>query len=1479
MAAHDQFDEIDSHTRGEVLGQEVAQLIWDDAPGVEQIRDPRTPAFANALIDGLAMALAESPGTIKKLMHGAAEAAKGLNVAQFQGLIEVIQNADDVRATEVRFALRDKNRSQQLLIVHNGSPVTCHHVLGMALPFLTTKTNRADQRGRFGIGLKTLRRIAEMIIIHSLPYHFSGDQASLRRVDEEAPLPNFYDPVTDTLIVLDLTASFNEADLRAWFDEWDDDGLIFLFSVRRFRWCTIGGETISEKKLDFSDWEESGFTQLHKAILGIRRRRIKASEQAWTVWKARLSVPSHLHPAHKTKSETTEISVAVPDQPTHNSLYIGFKTRVPVSLTFSLDAQFDPSTAREELIENNWNNWLIERCADVLADITKGLLISNPREAWKLVPLRNENVGNKADNWLHTKFSIASSLARDEIGANASISMSQEIVPLRNLSYEIKTLSGLLGAPEVERLFPQKRAVPMSVRDDSGRWRDVLDELGVATTVGTGELLVGFARSLFDCKTPTWWVEAASILVTVSNHSKEDDLFGVPFLLSDKNHPLKCLRKTETARPLVIEYGNSGFSERWKLLDRLHPAYSMSTDGEQVVTWLDKNAAFKISVDTGTELGAFAERFQTEPVAIDDEGLREIRDRFDELSERDAEDLGPQVGAALLLDGYVYKGGKSQKLKVSPMNAYLCKTLDCDNLNWPIAAGSLPGIEWIAARYDVQLKTEVPGRKRRRADGTISRGPRKFLMLLGAENAPRIVRTGTIKWGGQTRTKELIAVNAEQVLYDFTSPDMERVLKALARISMKDAKVRSPALLRTLSRNWERLYSNKKTVPSQHVARLYTYSKAPVNASWLIMLKEMKWIAIGQRERVSPSAAVIKSAETQTLYSTNAFALGIEPIDIGPDIAATLKLITEVRVSDLVSLLREIRDGNEAVDYDRVKHIYRNIAKHCPKTASWNARIGDLTAQDLRAKFCEGVGLIYVGDGLWRCPTDLLRGKDIFQDRHRFVPSSPTSANLWLILDVKEPSLDDCLSFCKSLARRAYDGHATATLIDVYRYMEHLLSSVERKNKERLKTLPIPCFGKWESKRPIYFVENNELRIELSKILPNYRFWTPPCDTRDLPNLVAMINVIKLNPNLKVVDNRALALVQGENLRARFCQAVDFLSDELARNDAMTREKISLGWDQLKSIPLYVYDCPVAVQVQAEDKLLWQEPVMVKLKALLADNPLELHFWEDALPLRDYGGHAIASLFPVESRRRIDAEWVVAWQESKGIVSEGIRLASDEALAEALKEQTSKINAAPKGKIQVTPPASQAPGLKPRTLKSSVGVIAGATINPGNPPKPAIPGSGRILKGTSPEPSQPNAMGVSSVPIAYTTVDLEQRGWEILVHALNTSQDEQLVDFRKRHGVGADGAIDWRTFVEMKASGRGPQSSVEMSNAEYERAKERGIHFMLALISGLETGEKCEVRLIRDPANRASVRPINGIRLVRLTEAPAIVIQFDEDSP
>lgn len=709
---------------------------------------------------------------------------------------------------------------------------------------------------------------------------------------------------------------------------------------------------------------------------------------------------------------------------------------------------------------------------------------------------------------------------------------------------------------------------------------------------------------------------------------------------------------------------------------------------------------------------------------------------------------------------------------------------------------------------------------------------------------------------------------------DWISPDLDRVLATFPKLSKKELRERSPALFKAMGRAWERSYANRKTVASEHEARVHVYAKAPVTSQWLIQLRETPWIAIGKGELVTPNKAVVRTQETQTLYASTAFAVGIDLGDVNADFAATLGLVTSVQVSDLVKLLRDTRDGVKDIDDAQVMAIYRNIAKYVPGAAMWNTRIGDINAQELRKAFSENQGLIHVGGDMWRRPSELMRGKDIFHDRLRFVPGGAAVASLWSALEVREPALDDCLTFLKSLTGQPYEAGVMSRLIDVYRYMGPLLANAERRHRERMKTLPLYCGDCWETERPIFLVEEPELRSQLAKALPTKKFWTPPCDLRDLPSLVAFTGVTRSEPTLIIVDDRGTQ-DRGDGKRAHFRQAVDHLSNELARNDPEVRQRMAISWDALREIPLFVHAGPIAVL--ARDNELSATNIPIQLQALIVRDPLELHAWDEALPKREYGGHAIASLFPHASRRRIEAEWVVAWQDARDTASDGIRLASDEEHAEAMEDRATKINAAPKKKISVSTPGGKGPAVSPRTLKNSVGPILGATLVPGSDPKKASPPAKPKLHDTPPS-TKPSDPGSRTAPTAYTNRDLEQRGWELLSQVLETSAEELLVDFRNRHGVGADGAIDWKTFIEMKATGRAPQSSIEMSNAEYERAKERGSDFILALVSGLEDGYQDEVRLIFDPANRATVRPLNGVKLVALTDAPLVLISFGNPS-
>src|SRR5690606_18565578 len=116
-------------------------------------------------------------------------------------------------------------------------------------------------------------------------------------------------------------------------------------------------------------------------------------------------------------------------------LFIGFRTRVPISLQFSLDANFDPSTAREELIEDAWNEWLISQCGELLSVIALGLLKDNPAEAWKFIPISSEFIGDEKDEWLRSQFSSAFKHITDCISVDGTVNVGGQQIFLKDFVY------------------------------------------------------------------------------------------------------------------------------------------------------------------------------------------------------------------------------------------------------------------------------------------------------------------------------------------------------------------------------------------------------------------------------------------------------------------------------------------------------------------------------------------------------------------------------------------------------------------------------------------------------------------------------------------------------------------------------------------------------------------------------------------------------------------------------------------------------------------------------------------------------------------------------------------------------------------------------------------------------------------------------------------------------------------------------------
>jgi hypothetical protein len=1450
-------------------GHRAAEEIWDDSADAAAVVDPREPEFASGVLAGFSSAMASTSGVMRKLVGHAAAAAEDLNVEPFHGIIEVLQNADDLDATEVRIAIRDDGGTRKLLISHNGRPVTCHHVLAMVLPYLTTKGGDAEQKGRFGIGLKTLRRISTRMDVHCAPYHFSAEGMTLAAVDPAPFVEGIYQPATDTLLAIDLMPDFDPGELRAWLANFNVENLLFLNTIERLYWQDYGTGDRGEHVLSRGPWEKPG------ADLPLERRLVTGADGSWTVYRATLSCPEHLNRSHKATGATTRISAAIPDHDHSPGLFIGFRTRVPVSLPFSIDAQFDPSTAREGLIDNPWNRWLIRQCADVLSSVAVHLLEADPPAAWRWVPLPVEHAGVEGEAWPTKAFDESFTQLRLKVAEGGRLTLHQGNAPFDELSYESAALEGLLESADLETLFPDTRAVAATARDSEGRWRRVLAALSVSKCAGIDELIDGFRAATFDDHAVSWWIDAGDRLAA---HARADQIHGEPCWLSDEGRPVSTSARGSTERPLVIGPELSAFARRWRLLDRLHPDYG-TAGGDAAVEWLQRNAEVIASVDEAGELAAFAEAYATTPVTPDDHELREIRDRFDQVPDRRAGQLGIKVGRTLLLDAFSYKGGRRVARKASPTMAYLPRTLDGEYPHWPDAAASTPELVWVMASYDERLKTTARGRaQRRRDDGTVSRGPRKFLLLLGAASSPRVVKVGRIDGGGPTRKQALRSTDAEFVEEDFSSPDLERLTAAIASAPRKDRRARSAALIKTLSRNWPS-YEGMLRTRAWHMALIHKHPRGEIDADWLCRLRDAQWVALASGAMRSPDQAVVRTLQTQAAYPAGSFIAGIVGEDVSQGLAAALKLITDVRASDLVGVLEAQQAEPGPPDPERALQAYRALAKQCPPNLGWNSRIGDISIFDLKQRFGAGKGLILVpsADGTsagWRRPADLLVGRDVLHQPERFAPGSAACARLWSALGIHPPQLDDCIAALRQISAATPSADADAALIDIYRHMEPLASKADKRQKASLRSLPVGIRGGWTTARPVFRIDDRELRGRLSSARPDLRFWEPPCDVHALPHLTGALGLTPIEPVLRVEDDPR-AREAGDALRLRFQACVDHLSNELARNDPVTRDKLRVSWTALREMPLSVVERPFGVLV--DDARLSSTPIAIEMEAVLEADPLHLHIAMGAFPQRDRGGRAIAQLFAADARHGVEAEWVASWVASADVEVQRMTLASDEEIAKALAEQAGKIELTPGKKIKVSQPASRSKKVvAPRQLKTGHGGVISVEVVAGRPPTLAGP---RKPLAKSPPPASPAPPDPASIaPLEYDQRDLEQHAWELLSEVLDSSSEVSITDFRRRHQVGADGAIDWTKFVELKATGCALQSSVEFSPAEFERAQEKGVDFILALVSGLERGLTTEIRLIFDPANRVSLRPTASIRLVGLADAPAVVVRIADEA-
>ncbi|WP_280328424.1 DUF3883 domain-containing protein [Pseudomonas sp. BN102] len=143
------------------------------------------------------------------------------------------------------------------------------------------------------------------------------------------------------------------------------------------------------------------------------------------------------------------------------------------------------------------------------------------------------------------------------------------------------------------------------------------------------------------------------------------------------------------------------------------------------------------------------------------------------------------------------------------------------------------------------------------------------------------------------------------------------------------------------------------------------------------------------------------------------------------------------------------------------------------------------------------------------------------------------------------------------------------------------------------------------------------------------------------------------------------------------------------------------------------------------------------------------------------------------------------------------------------------------------------------------------------------------------QPPGPNRQSNTPAPATsychYNSAQLQERAWAY-VQAAFDREDFPLEDLQAHRGVGADGAVNWSTFVEMKSFAREAPSEITLTEAEFRRARECKAKFYLVIVSGLEEGFETEMRIYVNPLGTPSWSPKGSVSVSGLTKGAALVL-------
>ena len=1233
--------------------REAADLLFDAREGDNvSTYEPASRLEAEAAVQQLCDRFEGLPGAISVALGAARESANLISRDRLQGLAEIIQNADDVDASQVRIALEP----EALWISHNGRSVQLRHVLGFATPWLSTKGGESDTTGRFGIGLMTLRSLSNSFEIHCEPYHVKLGEPTLFAIDPPVEPAGLAEMGWTTLRVPLAHGTVSLDALTEWLDRWDDSALLFLRSVSSV--TLVDGRGGSSRALAIRR-KEGAEVLLDEPSPDRRviRRNIEAGDgRRWIVYSADVQTPTWVTRARKAAEETTPIAIAFPQYTVdHGQIHAGLpvtKTRFPIFV----NAQFDPLTSRSDFANNDWNQAILPLISTLWFRAALDLFSRNSKAAWQAIPIPNSDEASDQSSYTGRLEEAIIAKARTEVASQLSFSVQgHDQMHLSSLAVEAEQLESIVTEQETAELAELPATLPFAVRDQDGRWRLVLDDWRTNGADIAEEVSVERALNLVG--DPSRSVES-TIALTAAGLAEElnSQLLRLPCVVArDGLHLVPPGRLSADA--LAVE--TTPLAEQLGLVTLLHPAYlGESEQAQAVLAWLrESHSVLQEADDLAVirRLAAAGAVGQQIKGPLTDEQVQALRAAFEMMDPDERKDLGPKVGRSIRLRSFEYESQGRKKIRkdtfARPVDAYLPRAIDRETDGFPVSADKAPGITWLSEHYARILRSPA------RRQGV---GAQRFLTLLGAETVPRLrphpeleqryysdSRRGvkaSLTVSPSNRRMDLVDRDATYTLQDRDCPAVVAVVQEISSISRnkRERRRRAAALLTTLARTWDRTFSELSTVES---ARDYNgwQLKGQTAAYWIWELRSMSWLDDESGTPRRPSELRARTPSNVAIYGQNSGDY-LHPDLNRPNLRPVLDALGvagDPSVPTLLERLKQIRD--EAVQEtawtpDALKRenavIYKALAQ---SLTTATPRLGRESAR-LRRDFQYRGGLIHSNIG-WLPPQGVLAGPPVFGNYKAFVPELADTDQLWAALRLREPSFEDCVEVIRSVARKRSkpEGEDETILLETLRLLHSLVSSgITIQERSKLRRLPLWTSMGWTRSRPVFAIDDPILAEGLSEQLS---LWLPGGELQQFRSLIDVLGIEEIRTASAEVVDPDLA-TKDEYCSELLVSALMHLREDLSRNAPQLEQGLSVSWDHLERYEVRVHPS-LSVRVSTErngSNQPYECGVMAKV-----DKDMGILFVRspDELARVDTGGRAIATLFTGD-QRQLSQSWRAA---------------------------------------------------------------------------------------------------------------------------------------------------------------------------------------------------------------------------------------------